>query len=112
MKKIILIATIMIGCISFSIAQQPTTKPAKTATAKPATTTATAKPATTTVTAKPATAATAKPATAATAKPVSANGTVLKKDGTPDKRYKTAEPTEHLKKDGTPDKRYSENKPK
>jgi hypothetical protein len=28
---------------------------------------------------------------------------VLKKDGTPDKRYKQAE---HLKKDGTPDKRY------
>lgn len=29
---------------------------------------------------------------------------VLKKDGTPDKRFKQAE---HLKKDGTPDKRYN-----
>lgn len=32
---------------------------------------------------------------------------VLKKDGTPDKRYKTSQ---HLKKDGTPDKRYKANK--
>ena len=41
----------------------------------------------------------------------------MKKDGTPDKRFKdnknaskTAAPTGHLKKDGTPDKRYKENK--
>ena len=33
---------------------------------------------------------------------------VLKKDGTPDKRYKE---NQNLKKDGTPDKRYKENKP-
>ena len=32
---------------------------------------------------------------------------VLKKDGTPDKRYKNAK---HLKADGTPDMRYKENK--
>lgn len=31
----------------------------------------------------------------------------LKKDGTPDKRYKASR---KLKKDGTPDKRYKENK--
>ncbi len=31
----------------------------------------------------------------------------LKKDGTPDKRYKQ---NQHLKKDGTPDKRFKENK--
>jgi hypothetical protein len=31
----------------------------------------------------------------------------LKKDGTPDKRYKA---NQKLKKDGTPDKRYKENK--
>lgn len=41
-------------------------------------------------------------------KTVSATSTpsnvVLKKDGTPDKRFKQAE---HLKKDGTPDKRYN-----
>jgi hypothetical protein len=38
----------------------------------------------------------------------------LKKDGTPDMRYKEnkagAKPAKHLKKDGTPDKRFSENK--
>jgi hypothetical protein len=33
----------------------------------------------------------------------------LKKDGTPDKRYKE---NKHLKKDGTPDKRFKENKKK
>ena len=31
---------------------------------------------------------------------------VLKKDGTPDKRYNNAPATVPLKKDGTPDKRY------
>ena len=39
-----------------------------------------------------------------------ANGVVLKKDGTPDKRYKNA-PKGPLKKDGTPDMRYKDNKP-
>jgi hypothetical protein len=39
-----------------------------------------------------------------------ANGVVLKKDGTPDKRYKQS--TGPLKKDGTPDKRYKANKTK
>lgn len=34
-------------------------------------------------------------------------GVKLKKDGTPDKRYKGSQ---HLKKDGTPDMRYKENK--
>jgi hypothetical protein len=33
-------------------------------------------------------------------------GVTLKKDGTPDKRYKA---NKKLKKDGTPDKRYKEN---
>lgn len=31
----------------------------------------------------------------------------MKKDGTPDKRFKT---NKHLKKDGTPDQRFKENK--
>lgn len=39
---------------------------------------------------------------------------LLKKDGTPDMRYKenkaAAKTVKHLKKDGTPDKRFSENK--
>jgi len=44
----------------------------------------------------------AKPAMAA--KPAATTSAVkMKKDGTPDKRYKA---NQHLKKDGTPDKRY------
>lgn len=41
-------------------------------------------------------------------------GVVMKKDGTPDKRYKksAAADTVHVKKDGTPDKRFKENKKK
>lgn len=38
------------------------------------------------------------------------NSVPLKKDGTPDKRYKST--TKHVKKDGTPDKRYKENQTK
>lgn len=46
-------------------------------------------------------------------KPAENNGVqqgkpVMKKDGTPDRRYKE---NQNLKKDGTPDKRYKENKP-
>ena len=42
------------------------------------------------------------------AKPTAAKPAVkLKKDGTPDKRYKE---NQKLKKDGTPDKRYKTNK--
>ena len=46
----------------------------------------------------------AKPEVAmkATATPVNSS-VKMKKDGTPDKRYKA---NQHLKKDGTPDKRY------
>ena len=36
----------------------------------------------------------------------------LKKDGTPDKRFKENKAPVHLKKDGTPDKRFKENKKK
>ena len=36
-------------------------------------------------------------------KSTKSNAVVMKKDGTPDKRYKA---NQHLKKDGTPDKRY------
>jgi hypothetical protein len=45
----------------------------------------------------------------ATAKP---DAVVLKKDGTPDKRYKKSAAAGPMKKDGTPDKRYKANKPK
>ena len=46
---------------------------------------------------------TVKAPEAKTAKPAAK----MKKDGTPDKRYKE---NKKLKKDGTPDKRYKENK--
>jgi uncharacterized protein (DUF2147 family) len=42
-------------------------------------------------------------------KKVTKEGVVLKKDGTPDKRYKSKEKVV-LKKDGTPDRRYKVNK--
>jgi len=43
----------------------------------------------------------------------SPTGVVLKKDGSPDKRYKqTAPAAGPLKKDGTPDKRFKANKTK
>jgi len=96
MKKYLLIAGFLLSFAGFSFAQ---TAPAKKDKA--------AKPATT---AQPATAA--SPATTTKPTPAPAAGP-LKKDGTPDKRYKAnkqPEPTQHLKKDGTPDKRYKENK--
>lgn len=47
-----------------------------------------------------------KPATTAKAEAAPA-AAKMKKDGTPDKRYKE---NKKMKKDGTPDKRYKENK--
>ncbi len=44
------------------------------------------------------------------AKPAASTAVVLKKDGTPDKRYKNAATSVPLKKDGTPDKRFKGNK--
>lgn len=49
------------------------------------------------------TAKTAKPMSAPIAKPAPPAAVKMKKDGTPDRRYKA---NQHLKKDGTPDKRY------
>lgn len=43
-----------------------------------------------------------------TAKPAQEKTKTVKKDGTPDKRYK--KPSQHVKKDGTADKRFKENK--
>ena len=104
MKKLILASAMMLGFISFSFAQAPAAKDAKPAKEKKE-----AK--------KPAAKSDAKTVAPATqAKPVAKapaatdkNGTVLKKDGTPDKRYKENKTT-HVKKDGTPDKRFKENK--
>ncbi len=50
---------------------------------------------------------------AQTAQTTKAKTEHVKKDGTPDKRFKenkTAPETKHLKKDGTADKRFKENK--
>lgn len=55
----------------------------------------------------------AKKETKETARAATGQTGPLKKDGTPDKRYKEnkGQPTaKHVKKDGTPDKRYKENK--
>lgn len=80
----------------------------------PATSTTSHQPVKTVKATKPAEVKAAKPAEMKTAKPAEAKpanpaptAAKMKKDGTPDKRYKA---NKHLKKDGTPDKRYKENK--
>jgi hypothetical protein len=111
MKKLMLAATLMIGFISFLNAQTVKTPApvAKTKVSKQPTVAKTIKePVANTVVAKP----TVKSKEVAPAKTTNAQGVVLKSDGTPDKRYKTAAPAAKgpLKKDGTPDLRYKENK--
>ncbi len=119
MKKLILGAVLATVFAGSSIAQQaatPTKEVKKTVTtkaeqAKPAKPNAVAdqtvikkKEARTLVISKPA----VTPAVAAAPAPA----VVLKKDGTPDKRFKNAAATEKgpLKKDGTADMRYKKNK--
>jgi hypothetical protein len=90
MKKLLLIASLLMTLTGMSFAQAK--KPKSDSAAK-------------------------KPATTASTKPATAAAGPTKKDGTPDMRYKAnkdaaAKPaTTHLKKDGTPDQRYKENKP-
>ncbi|KFE98657.1 hypothetical protein IX39_14595 [Chryseobacterium formosense] len=84
MKKFLTAMSIILG-LGFATAQQ----------AVPATKSSAAKTATTT-----------KPMKAVETKAVKP-AQKLKKDGTPDKRYKE---NKMLKKDGTPDKRYKQNK--
>jgi hypothetical protein len=114
MKRALTSAIALLFCICLSAAQaQTTTPPAK-------------KPLKKSVQAKPPT-----PAKATVAGPVKKDGTPdkrykanktpaktagpLKKDGTPDMRYKAnktaAKPAGPTKKDGTPDMRYKANKP-
>jgi hypothetical protein len=93
MKKLFLIASLLMTFTGMTFAQTAPKKPTK---STKATTVATTTPA-----------AGAKPATAAAGP--------TKKDGTPDMRYKANKdaaktPPAHLKKDGTPDKRFKENK--
>lgn len=98
MKKMILSAAIMFSCIGFAAAQTAATQPA-------VTTKVTVQPLPVT---KPVQAI--KPVKQS-AKPLVTEGVVLKKDGTPDKRYsKTAVKDVPLKKDGTPDQRFKANK--
>jgi hypothetical protein len=91
MKRLILAIAVVICSIGASYAQTTAAKPAqqKTKVAKK-TADKTVKDTKTATTAAP----------AASAQP-------LKKDGTPDKRYKE---NKHVKKDGTADKRFKENK--
>jgi len=107
MKKLILASVMMMGFISFSFAQTSVTK-----TSKPVAKAAIKKTTTTTLvqaTTPPVKTTPGKINTAATAKTTDKNVAVLKKDGTPDKRY-TAKSKTALKKDDTPDKRFKENK--
>ena len=111
MKKLILASAMMIGLISFSFAQTAA-KPAKSEKAKTEVAKPAAKPVAKAATPAKAYKPAAKAATPAAVPATDKNGTVLKKDGTPDKRYKDARPVAKgpLKKDGTPDKRFKENK--
>ncbi|WP_294284538.1 hypothetical protein [uncultured Chryseobacterium sp.] len=88
MKKFLTAMSVVLG-LGLATAQHTTPATAKTQTVK------TVKPVKQTMPA-----ATMKPAAA----PAAAK---MKKDGTPDKRYKE---NKNLKKDGTPDKRYKANK--
>ncbi|WES96749.1 hypothetical protein P2W68_18100 [Chryseobacterium arthrosphaerae] len=96
MKKLLSAMSLILG-LGLATAQQ--TAPAKSAPAHPPVKATTAK------TATPAEVKAAKPMDTK-AKPAQP-AAKMKKDGTPDKRYKE---NKHLKKDGTPDKRYKANK--
>jgi hypothetical protein len=124
MKKLFFIALALLSSINFLSAQESKSnaKPAKTG-EKPRQipVTAVVKPS---AVSKEKSNSTAQAATNAPSKEASVNSkpiknspekgavskekVVMKKDGTPDKRYKA---NQNLKKDGTPDKRFKENKP-
>ena len=104
MKKLLL--ALAFAGISFATLNAQSTAPAS----APAKMEQKAKPAAKSTEVKPA--AKTQDASSAKATPASkpANtGTMMKKDGTPDKRYSA---NKKMKKDGTPDKRYSSNKDK
>ncbi|MEO7768184.1 MAG: hypothetical protein ABIS01_12185 [Ferruginibacter sp.] len=110
MKKILLAAAMMIGFFGISNAQ----KVATSATTKPATKKVVgSKPvANVTTTIQPVKSPSAKASAVVAVKPVNPQGVVLKKDGTPDKRYSSAtvKPKGPVKKDGTADMRFKTNK--
>ncbi|MBL3546842.1 hypothetical protein J2787_002321 [Chryseobacterium rhizosphaerae] len=100
MKKIFSAMSLILG-LGLATAQQ--TAPATSTTAHQTVKTVKATKPVEVKAAKPAEIKTAKPAEVKPAQPAAK----MKKDGTPDKRYKD---NKHLKKDGTPDKRYKVNK--
>ncbi|MBV8324676.1 hypothetical protein [Chryseobacterium sp.] len=103
MKKLLSAMSLILG-LGLATAQQ--TAPATSTAHPPVKTAMKATKATEAKAAKPA--KMAKTAEVKTAKPATAQPAAkMKKDGTPDKRFKD---NKHLKKDGTPDKRYKENK--
>lgn len=109
MKKIFLLALTFIGFNLATFAQAapvPKKQPAKVV--KMSATPGTSATVSTKTPEKPAPSSTPAKASAlkASSSPTT-NAGPLKKDGTPDKRYKQ---NQHLKKDGTPDKRFKENK--
>ncbi len=111
MKKLILGAAMLIGFSHFSNAQQavPAKPVVKAKLVKEvAATPQQKKPATSAVVAT----APVKAKEAVTVKTTNTQVVVLKKDGTPDNRYKNAASTEKgpLKKDGTADLRFKANK--
>lgn len=112
MKKIFLAVMAFVSLhttFAQQAAKQPTPKEKSATIKSTATTKATNKSAAVTTSTTTKTTATAKTPEKAPAN-TSANGVVLKKDGTPDKRYKNNAATGPLKKDGTPDLRYKANK--
>ena len=110
MKKLFFVAAMMFGFVSFSNAQQVSTSSSKKKAGKEVTS-QTAKPVVAMQSAKKVEPA-PKAKELAVAKPSTSAGVVLKKDGTPDKRYNNVAGKNKgpLKKDGTPDMRYNKNK--
>ena len=111
MKKVFLAAVMMTAFASLSFAQ--TEKPAavnKAVSQKQLKKPITASAAKSATLVTPVTKTAAKPAPTTAAQPVASKDVVMKKNGTPDKRYKASHKTGPAKKDGTPDKRFKENK--
>lgn len=107
MKKLLMSAMVMMGLMGYTFAQTTPAKEVK----KVAPKTTVAAKATVKVAPTPTLAekTTTKKVNAVEQKaaPVAASATKIKKDGTPDKRFKA---NAQLKKDGTVDKRFKENK--
>ncbi|MBS1736464.1 MAG: hypothetical protein JSS98_07620 [Bacteroidetes bacterium] len=114
MKKILIAVLLTAGTFGFANAQtkKKEHKPATTAQAPVAAKAQPAAPVAAKVQPAPAKEVSKKVTkSAVTAKTSAESGEHLKKDGTPDKRFKDNKAaTHHLKKDGTPDMRYKENK--